>query len=66
MVDFTWNDPEPLWGDSLLFTTKSPEIPRTHFIDLGRMKGWVDLGAAYTVQKETVCQKILQELWPLH
>ena len=24
---------------SLLFTTKSPEIPGTHFIDLGRMKG---------------------------
>ena len=36
---------EPLWGGSLLFTTKSPEIPGTHFIDLGRMKGWVDLGA---------------------
>ena len=30
---------EPLWGGSLLFTTKSPEIPGTHFIDLGRMKG---------------------------
>ena len=36
---------EPLRGGSLLFTTKSPEIPGTHFIDLGRMKGWVDLGA---------------------
>ena len=36
---------EPLWGGSLLFTTKFPEIPGTHFIDLGRMKGWVDLGA---------------------
>ena len=35
---------EPLWGGSLLFTTKFPEIPGTHFIDLGRMKGWVDLG----------------------
>ena len=30
---------EPLRGDSLLFTTKFPEIPGTHFIDLGRMKG---------------------------
>ena len=30
---------EPLRGDSLLFITKSPEIPGTHFIDLGRMKG---------------------------
>ena len=36
---------EPLQGDSLLFTTKFPEIPGTHFIDLRRMKGWVDLGA---------------------
>ena len=26
-------------GGSLLFTTKFPEIPGTHFIDLGRMKG---------------------------
>ena len=24
---------------SLLFTNKFPEIPSTHFIDLGRMKG---------------------------
>ena len=30
---------EPLRGGSLLFTTKFPEIPGTHFIDLGRMKG---------------------------
>ena len=36
---------EPLRGGSLLFTTKSPEISGTHFIDLGRMKDWVDLGA---------------------
>ena len=36
---------EPLQGGSLLFTTKFPEIPGTHFTDLGRMKGWVDLGA---------------------
>ena len=28
---------EPLQGGSLLFTTKFPEIPGTHFIDLGRM-----------------------------
>ena len=26
-------------GDSLLFTTKSPGIPGTHFIDHGKMKG---------------------------
>ena len=30
---------EPLRGGSLLFSTKSPEIPGTHFIDLGGMKG---------------------------
>ena len=30
---------EPLQGGSLLFTTKLPEIPGTHFINLGRMKG---------------------------
>ena len=30
---------EPLRGGSLLFTTKSPEIPGTHFINLRRMKG---------------------------
>ena len=36
---------EPLRGGSLLFTTKFPEIPGTHFIDLGRMKGLVNHGA---------------------
>ena len=30
---------EPLRGGSLLFTTKLPEIPGTHFINLRRMKG---------------------------
>ena len=30
---------EPLRGGSLLFTTKFPEIPGTHFIDFGSMKG---------------------------
>ena len=29
----------PLRGGSLLFTTKFPDIPGTHFIDLGKMKG---------------------------
>ena len=33
------NATEPLRGDPLLFTTKLPEIPDTHLIDLGRMKG---------------------------
>ena len=30
---------EPLRGGSLLFTTKYPESPGTHLIDLGRKKG---------------------------
>ena len=30
---------EPFRGGSLLFTTKFPEIPGIHFVDLGRMKG---------------------------
>ena len=30
---------EPIRGGSLLFTTKFPEIPVTHFINLGRIKG---------------------------
>ena len=29
---------EPLREDNLLFTTKFPEIPGAHFIDLGRKK----------------------------
>ena len=37
--DSTASRPEPLRGDSLIFTTKFPETPETHFIDLGRMKG---------------------------
>ena len=36
--DSTASRLEPLGGDSLLFTTKFPEIPGTHFIDRGRMK----------------------------
>ena len=38
-------EPVCFWGDNLLFTTKFPEIIDTHFINLWRMKGWVDLGA---------------------
>ena len=29
----------PLRGGSLRFTTKFPDTPGTHLIDLGRMKG---------------------------
>ena len=38
---------EPLRGGSLLFTTNFPEIPVTDFIDHGRMKGSIDLGATH-------------------
>ena len=36
---------QALQGGSLLFTIQFPEIAGTHFIDLRRMKGWVELGA---------------------
>ena len=35
----------PLRGGSLLFTTKFSDIPGAHFINLGRMKGSINLGA---------------------
>ena len=35
----TASRPEPLRGGSSLFTTNSPEVFGTQFIDLGRMKG---------------------------
>ena len=34
---------EPLQGGSLLCTTKFPDVPGTHFINLRRMKDCVDL-----------------------
>ena len=37
---------EPLQGGCLLFATKFPETG-THFIDLRRMKDWVNCGATY-------------------
>ena len=48
---------EPLRGGSLLFTTKFPEVPGTHFIDLGRMKGLVNLFCLNTGSQR---HKILQ------
>ena len=36
---------EPPRGGTLLFTTKFPEIPGTHFINLRRMKGCVNYAA---------------------
>ena len=35
----------PLWEGSLLFTILFPDINGTDFINLGRMKGWVNLRA---------------------
>ena len=43
--DSTTSRLQPLQGGSLLFTIQFPEIPATHFINHGRMKGCVDLGA---------------------
>ena len=43
--------PQSYWATqqigSLHFTTKSSEIPGTHLIELGRMKGRVDLWASH-------------------
>ena len=36
---------KPLRGGSDLFTTQFPGVPSTRFIELGRMKDWVDLGS---------------------
>ena len=36
---------EQLREGSLLFTTKFPEITGTYFIDLRKIKSWVDLGS---------------------
>ena len=36
---------EPVRRSSVLFTTKFPDIPGTHLIDLDRVKVLVDLGA---------------------
>ena len=50
MVPFLWmgfnclKATEPLREDSLLFFFKSPGVSGTHLIDLGKMKGRVDLG----------------------
>ena len=43
--DSTASRLEPLQRGSLAFVIKFLEIPGNHFIDLGRMKGGVDLGA---------------------
>ena len=38
---------EPLRGGSLLFTTQAQRVPGTHLINLERMKGWAEFGAAH-------------------
>lgn len=38
---------EQLGADSLRLTTKFPGVLGTHLIDLGRVKGRVDLGATH-------------------
>ena len=40
-----------LWGESLLFNTRSPRLPGAHWVDLRRKNGCVDLGAT-------------QQFWP--
>ena len=51
MVPFLWivfnylKATVPLRQDSLQFSNKSPGLPSTHLIKIGRMESWVDLGA---------------------
>ena len=62
---------EPLWGRSLLFTTKFPEISATHVIDLGRMEwppcsfeqGASGLGIQHQLLKYRICSvtKLINE-----
>ena len=37
------------------FTTKSPEKPGTHLIDLTRMKDWDDPGATQRIWTQDLC-----------
>ena len=75
MVPFLWmgfnclKAAEPLLGESLLFTTKSPKVPDTHLIHSGRMKGWVNLGTIqrfWTLDWEssTLTTRLLLYIWP--
>ena len=47
---------QPLRGGSLLFTIQFSEIPGTHFIDLGKMKGLIFL----TYEKQTSISKFFR------
>ena len=60
-----WTVSKPLRGDNLLFTIKSPGVPGTQLIDLGRMKDWIYLGASQWFWTFILlCQWILFD-WPL-
>ena len=54
---------EPLQRNSLLFTTKIPEIPGTHLINLGRKKGWV--GQWFWTRTLGLGIQCLKTTWPL-
>ena len=64
---------QPLRGGSLLFTTKFPQIPGTHFIDFRRMKGWLDLGPTQwfstrdawipTRESSALTTRLMMEIW---
>ena len=46
LLDFNgFKTTEPLWGDSLLFTTQFPGVPGNNLTDLERVKSWANLGA---------------------
>ena len=53
--DSTASRLELLWGGSSLCTTKFPEILATHFIDLGRMKGWVFFNNVQMLSMTDLC-----------
>ena len=52
---------EPLRGGSLIFTTKFPEIPGTHFINLGWMNGNQDMQFIQFIYNE-IFAKIVNSL----
>ena len=54
---------EPLQRNSLLFTTKISEIPGTHLINLGRIKGWV--GQWFWTRTLGLGIQCLKTTWPL-
>ena len=45
---------EPLRGGSFLLTSKFSGMPGTQFIDLGKIKGWVDLRATQWFENGTL------------